>query len=112
VALGALADAENVHHETLYTALSASLLRRQTMFLVFASLDWVPPEAMAANLRSMNLEGCPPDGNPFQVIGHALGACRRVRDLLHAAYGPWTACSEPSNVSVTIHCHERFIVIL
>jgi hypothetical protein len=58
------------------------------MFLVFASLDWVPTEAMAANLRSMNLEGCPPDGNPLQVISHALVACRRVRDLLNAAYGP------------------------
>jgi hypothetical protein len=87
-ALESIAQADRTSAGMLRTALSASSLRRQTMFLVFASLDWLPPEAMAANLRSMNLEGCPPDGNPIQVISHALSACRRVRDLLHAAYGP------------------------
>jgi hypothetical protein len=87
-ALESIAQADQTSAGILRTALSASSLRRQTMFLVFASLDWVPPEAMAANLRSMNLDGCPPTGNPIQVISHALSACRRVRDLLYAAYGP------------------------
>ncbi|MBL0407849.1 hypothetical protein JKG68_28505 [Microvirga aerilata] len=58
------------------------------MFLVLASLDWVTPEAMAMNLCNLNIEGGPSNATPLQVISHALVACRRVRDLLDAAYGP------------------------
>jgi hypothetical protein len=87
-ALEAIAEADKVRSGILRIALSASSLRRQTMFLVLASLDWVTPETMATNLRNLNIEGGPSNATPLQVISHALVACRRVRDLLHAAYGP------------------------
>jgi hypothetical protein len=87
-ALDAIAEADKVQSGILRIALSTSSLRRQTMFLVLASLDWVAPEAMATNFHNLNMEGCPSNASPLQVISHALAACRRIRDLLHAAYGP------------------------
>ena len=87
-ALEAIAEADRISAGILRVALSASSLRRQSMFLVLASLDWVKPEIMAMNLRNVILERCPSDANPLQVISHALVACHRFRDLLHAAYGP------------------------
>jgi hypothetical protein len=87
-ALEAIAEADKAHNGILRIALSVSSLRRQAMFLVLASLDSVTPEAMATNLRNLNMPECPSSGTPLQVISHALGACRRVRDLLDAAYGP------------------------
>jgi hypothetical protein len=86
--LQAITEADAVFGGILRAAISASPLRRQSIFLVLASLDWVSAEAMAANIRNLNLDGCRSDATPLQVISHALVACRRIRDLLHATYGP------------------------
>jgi hypothetical protein len=87
-ALEAIAEADKAHNGILRIALSASSLRRQAMFLVLASLDSIIPEAMATNLRNLSTAEGPSYDTPLQVISHALVACRRVRDLLDAAYGP------------------------
>jgi hypothetical protein len=87
-ALESIAEADKFFSGILRTTLSASPLRRQSIFLVLASLTWLPSETMAANIRNMSLVECPSDASPRQIVSHALVTCRRVRDLLHAAYGP------------------------
>jgi hypothetical protein len=69
-------------------AFSVSALRRQSMFLVLASLDWTSPEVIAAHLQNIGSEGPRSSDDPLSIIGHALTTCCRVRDVLHALYGP------------------------
>jgi hypothetical protein len=87
-ALEALSLCDEQHPGTLRFALSTSSLRRQTTFLVLASLDWISPEAVAARLKNIDMDGNFPSDEPLSTISHALTTCRRVRDVLHALYGP------------------------
>jgi hypothetical protein len=87
-ALEALSLCDEQHPGTLRFALSASALRRQTMFLVLASLDWNSPEAVADRLKNIGTDGNLPSDDPLRVVSHALTTCCRVRDVLHALYGP------------------------
>jgi hypothetical protein len=58
------------------------------MFLVLASLEWTSPEAVAAHLYDVGSHKNFPSDDPLRVISHALTTCCRVRDVLHAFYGP------------------------
>jgi hypothetical protein len=58
------------------------------MFLVLASLNWNTPEAVATCLKNVGSDENLPSDDPLPVISHALMTARRVRDVLHALYGP------------------------
>jgi hypothetical protein len=51
-------------------------------------LDQDSPEAVAACLNNIASDESLPGDDPLLIISHALTTCRRVRDVLHALYGP------------------------
>jgi hypothetical protein len=58
------------------------------MFLVLASLGWISPEVVAAHLKNIVSDEKFGSDDPLSIISRALTTCRRVRDVLHAVYGP------------------------